>query len=404
MKILQINAVYGFGSTGRNVAELHNYLKQKNVQSYVAYGEKKCEDNDEVFYVGNEVDHKIHGIFSRLFGKQAYFSRRATKRLCKRIDDIAPDVVHLHNVHANYLNFPILMKHLRKNNIPVMLNLHDCWFFTGKCCHYVGASCTKWQQVCDSCPLLKSNNTSWFFDTSKKVFLDKKELYASMKIGVIGVSDWIVSEARKSILKDSLFLKRIYNWVDTAKFRPKDSAFFYEKYGVEKDKKIILAVSQGWSESKGLSDLIKVAKRFSDCKVVLVGKPPQSENLPQNMILIPFVSDIENLVEIYSSADVFVNPSRMETFGKVTAEAMACGTPIVVYENTGNKELASFGVGELAKNLNSDDLCDKIGLIMKNGKDFYRDNCVKSANERFEMNYQLEEYLKAYKQLIELGK
>ena len=103
MKILQINAVYGFGSTGRNVAELHEYLKRNNIQSYVAYGEKKCEDNDEIFYIGNEIDHKIHGMFSRLFGKQAYFSKRATKRLCKRIDEIAPDVVHLHNVHANYL-------------------------------------------------------------------------------------------------------------------------------------------------------------------------------------------------------------------------------------------------------------------------------------------------------------
>lgn len=403
MRVLQINATYGFGSTGRNVAELHNYLKKHNIQSYVAYGEKRCEESQEIFYVGSELDHKLHGAFSRLLGKQAYFSRRATKKLCRKIDELRPDLVHLHNVHANYLNFPNLMKHLKESNIPVLLTLHDCWFFTGKCCHYVGVNCTKWQNCCENCPQLKTNNKSWFLDTSKQVFLDKKELYSSMKLGVVGVSDWIVSEASQSILKSSVFIKKIYNWIDTTKFRPIKNTSFREEYNITKDEKIILAVSQGWDENKGLSDLIEVAKRFPNCKVVLVGKPPEHKHLPENMILIPFISDLDKLVEVYSVADVFVNPSHMETFGKVTAEAMACGTPVVLYDNTGNKELVVPGVGELAKNLDIDDLCNKVELILNKGKEYYEVNCIKNVSESFEMSNQLEEYIKAYRQLIESG-
>ena len=404
MKILQINAVFGFGSTGRNVEELHNYLKNNHIQSYVAYGEKKCEDNEEIFYVGNELDHKLHGLFSRLLGKQAYFSKRSTKKLCKKIDNIKPDVVQLHNVHANYLHFPYLMNHLKKNNIPVLLTLHDCWFFTGKCCHYTGIGCKKWESNCENCPQLKTNNKSWFFDTSNQVFSDKMNIYSSMNIGVVGVSDWIVSEAKRSILKNALFIDKIHNWIDTAKFRPVDSASVREMYGIPTSEKIILAVSQGWDENKGLCDLIKVAECFSNCRVILVGKPPENDTLPKNIILIPFVSDLKKLVEIYSVADVFVNPSHMETFGKVTAEAMACGTPVVVYENTGNKELIVPGVGECAKNLDKDDLCNKIKIILNNGKEFYKLNCVKNVGERFEMNNQLEKYVEVYRRLIELGK
>ena len=236
------------------------------------------------------------------------------------------------------------------------------------------------------------------------MFLEKKEIYDSMKIGVVGVSDWIVSEAKKSILRDSLFIKRIYNWIDTTRFKPIENNMFSARYNITQDENIILAVSQGWYDNKGLTDLIEVAKRFAYCRVVLVGKPPKCKSLPENMLLIPFISDLDKLVEAYSAADIFVNPSRMETFGKVTAEAMACGTPIVVYENTGNKELVVPGVGEIAENLNIDDFCKKIKVVLDNGKDFYKISCVRVASERFEMNNQLKEYAKSYRQLIELGK
>ena len=400
MKVLQINATYGHGSTGRNVAELHTYMQKQGIDSYVAYGEKRTVNDDRVFYIGCSTDHKFHGLMSRITGKQAYFSKIATRKLCKKIRKIMPNVIHLHNVHGNYLNFPMIMKFANKHNIPVMLNLHDCWFFTGKCCHYFSINCDKWQKQCGNCPQLKTNNVSWFFDQSKKVLEEKKRLFSMAKLGVIGVSDWILGQAKESILKDAFLLKRIYNWIDTEKFKPRENVKTRKDLSIPKDQTIILAVSQGWDENKGLKDLIKVAENFTDSKVVLVGRPPKNKNLPGNIIVIPYVNNIETLTEIYSAADVFVNPSRMETFGKVTAEAMACGTPAIVYNNTGNKELVNDSVGACAKNLDINDLIAKIRFVLAKGKAFYKENCINSVKERFSMQDRLEEYVKAYKELI----
>lgn len=400
MKILQINAVYEFGSTGRNVSELHNFLLENGVDSYVAYGEGDKRPDERLIYIGNAFDHKLHGLLSRIVGKQGYFSKRQTRILCKKIDGIMPDVVHLHNLHSNYVNLPLLLAHLEKRKIPIVVTLHDCWFFTGKCCHYVGVGCQKWQNECYRCPQLKNNNSSWFFDFTRTMHRDRKKWFGKSGVWAVGVSDWITNEAKKSLLADSEGVSRIYNWIDLSVFKPVDPEIGRKKYGLNNDDTVILAVSQGWNENKGLFDLIKIAESFSQAKVVLVGKIPQEKSLPENMILIPFVSSKEALAEIYSMADVLVNPSRMETFGKVTAEALACGTPAIAYDNTANSELVCDDVGACAKNLNVEDMIDKLSAILSNGKKSYSDNCVRSASERFDARQNMLGYLSLYENIM----
>jgi starch synthase len=58
---------------------------------------------------------------------------------------------------------------------------------------------------------------------------------------------------------------------------------------------------------------------------------------------IPYLSH-EQLVSYYQDADLFVFPSYLDSWGMVVIEAMACGTPVVVSENTGSKEVVVNGM------------------------------------------------------------
>ena len=107
MKVLQINAVYNLSSTGRTTTELHLAMLNKGIDSYVAYSKTNKPGDARLYHIGSPLDVKLHGLFSRISGEQAYFSHLATKKLIKHIDAVSPDVVHLRNLHGNYINFPI---------------------------------------------------------------------------------------------------------------------------------------------------------------------------------------------------------------------------------------------------------------------------------------------------------
>ena len=130
MKVLQINAVYGSGSTGVIVKDIENAITDCGGKAFVAYQRAPFKPVNS-YRIGNALDWKMHALYSRVFGKQAYFSKCATKKLLKWIDEVSPDVIHLHNLHSNYINLPMLLKYVAKKNIATVVTLHDCWFFTG---------------------------------------------------------------------------------------------------------------------------------------------------------------------------------------------------------------------------------------------------------------------------------
>src|SRR5690606_16107830 len=114
-----------------------------------------------------------------------------------------------------------LLKYIAQKDIPTVITLHDCWFFTGKCFHYTAVGCYKWKEECNHCPRVHKDNPSWFFDRSKKMYQDKKEWFGRMKhLAIVGVSDWITGRATQSLLKNARIITRIYNWVDFDVFKP----------------------------------------------------------------------------------------------------------------------------------------------------------------------------------------
>lgn len=400
MKVLQINAVYGSGSTGRTVKELDEYLTLEGCTSLVATPSACKKDN--VYVISNTVDRKLHAICSRVTGKQAVYSNFQTNKLLKWIRSEKPDVVHLRNLHANYINVNKLLRFLGEEDIPTVITLHDCWFFTGKCTHYTSAKCDKWQTGCGNCPQLKKDIPSWFFDRTAKMWKDKKELFSAIpRLAVVGVSNWITNEGKKSFLGNAKIIKRIYNWIDLDVFYPRTDNVF-AKYGVLEDKFTVLCIGAGWKDgTPRFEDLLALSNRLpKGMQIVLVGNVETEKQLPSNVTAIGYVNSVDELAKLYSQANVYVHLSREDTFGKVIAEAMACGTPAIVYHSTACPELIGENCGYVVETGNLDAVVDALLKVEKDGKAKYSNYCIEFVKENFEKEKLLSETLQLYQSLV----
>lgn len=402
MKVIQINAVYKTSSTGRTTFEMHKALQEKGIDSYVFCCNSSIP-SDKVFRVGNILDHKLHAINSRIFGLQGYFSVIATLALINKMEKISPDIVILRNLHNNYLNVPMLLNFLSKKKCGVIDVLHDCWSFTGHCCYYTEDNCNKWQSECNTCQLLNKGNKSLFFDNSSRIFRMKQNYFNSIqRLAVIGVSKWISNESKKSpVFSNAIIKKHIYNWINLDVFKPQDTTQLRSNLNIEEKQFVAIGVSQVWSRRKGLYHFISVASKMPNIIFVLVGSMPASINLPKNIISIPRTSSVEELCQYYSMADVFLNFSVQETFGKVTAEALACGTPLIVNDTTATPELCGEGCGYIIHDNNEDDVILAIEQIRINGKELYSSKCRSFAIDNFEMNKGIDNYVQVFNELCD---
>lgn len=401
MKVLQINSVCGLGSTGRIATDIASKLIDNSIESYIAYGRDTSIDNDHTLRIGSKLDYYVHGGLTRLFDTHALLgSRRATNRFIKQIKNMDPDVIHLHNLHGYYINIKVLFEYLKETRKPVVWTLHDCWSFTGHCAYFSYAQCEKWMDECHRCPQKKAYPASAFLDNSQRNYNIKKDLFTSLEnMTIVTPSQWLADLVGKSFLS-KYPIKVINNGIDIDVFKPIAGENVRGKYKLE-DRFIILGVASIWDKRKGLSYFIELSKLVDDnCVIVMVGLDgKQISDLPLNIIGIKRTSDINELAQIYSAADVFVNPSVEETFGLVTAEALACGTPAIVFDSTPGVEIVVSGCGYVAEIGNLYDVKKFIDTVRSNGKDSYSEKCVRRARDNFQKNDRFYEYIKLYNEV-----
>ena len=406
MKILQINAVYSRLSTGRNVYELNNAFRAQGHCCVAAYPVGAVEDPETEYLIGGVVGQKMHALLSRITGTQGYFSSHATRKLLRFMDRFQPDVVVLNNLHANYIHLPMLLKYLAKKDIPTVAVLHDCWFYTGKCCFYTTAGCQKWKDSCGNCPMLKAYNKSWFFDHTKKMLNDRKELFGAIpRLGVVAVSDWILNEAKQSpVFANASVISRIYNWIDTDCFCPSDTDSLRETMNL-KGKKLLLGVAATWEARKGLETILWIAEQLQgEAELVLVGKLPENRQYPANTHKISATASTAELAQIYSMADVFIQPSLEETFGKVTAEALSCGTPVVCFDSTANPELVGERCGAVVPVGDWEAMLQEVRSVLDKGKEHYAQYCREYALQNFGKSENTKQYLRLFQKTMHAEK
>jgi putative colanic acid biosynthesis glycosyltransferase len=401
MKVLQINSVCGVGSTGRIATDIDKILKVEGNESYIAFGRGNPKLSDTTIKVGSQLDNYIHVAKTRFFDKHGFASKKATKDFINRIEELDPDIIHLHNIHGYYINIEVLFEYLKKANKPVVWTLHDCWPFTGHCSYFDYVGCDKWLTECHNCPQTKNYPSSFIVDNSRDNFYKKKEFFTGINnLTIVTPSNWLAGIVKKSFLKD-YHVEVINNGIDLEVFRPIDSDF-REKLDI-KDKFIILGVAGTWEKRKGYEYFYYLSKEISEDEViVMVGlTEKQIKELPENIIGIKKTDSVMELAEIYSAANVFVNPTLEDNFPTTNLEALACGTPVITFDTGGSVESVKDGTGYIVEKGHLQDLLPKIKEIKTNGKLSYTNKIKKHVADSYNKDDRFKDYINLYKKILE---
>lgn len=400
-RILQINVVSHFGSTGKIVKGIEEAILNEGWESFVAYGRDSGKVDTADIRIGSQTDNILHVLFSRLTDKHGLYSKNSTIDFLKKVDTIQPDIIHLHNIHGYYINYELLFTYIQRRNIPLVWTLHDCWSFTGHCVHFEYISCNKWQTECGSCPQISSYPKS-YMDNSKKNFWLKKTMFnLPEKLILVPVSEWLGGLVKKSFLKNKTDVV-IYNGVNLNKFKIVDNCEeILKKYNLN-NCKYALAVASLWDFRKGLNELGKLAALLSeDYKLVIVGLSlDQIEKLPENVIGLRRTDSVDELVALYNGARVFVNPTLEDTFPTTNLEALACGTPVVTYRSGGSPESINDKTGEVVEKMDVNSLLRATERFLKTKKNNYKADCRLRAEELFNQNINFKKYINLYKHLF----
>lgn len=396
MKVIAINACT-YGSTGNIMFEISNNLRNMGATVYTVSPKGRAQkklSSDKHIYIGTIFSRNIHIFLAKITGLHESFSIISTIRFLNKIKKINPDIIHLHNLHGDYINIFLLFKYIKKNNIKVIWTLHDCWSFTGHCPHYERVKCNKWETGCFKCPIFKSYPSS-YIDTSKLMWRLKRKTFLGIEnMTIVTPSFWLYEQVKKSFLKEYNVIV-INNGIDLSIFKPTNSDKKKE-LNIRNNAFIILGVAFGWNEKKGLDIFVKLYKKLDNkYKILLVGTDESVDRvLPQGIISIHRISDTKELAKIYSIADIFLNPTREEVLGMVNIEALACGTPVLTFNTGGSPECINEKCGQVITDRNVENIANIIKNIRKN-RIFKSEDCIKQALKYSKAN-KYNEYINLY--------
>ncbi|MEG2993402.1 MAG: glycosyltransferase [Bacilli bacterium] len=394
--ILQINILCGAGSTGRIAENIGKLIEENGMKSYICYGFGKSDVPNSI-KIGNQFSYYLHNVLSKLFCSQGLFSKFATFLFIQKLKKIEPDIIHLHNIHGNYLNYPLLFKYINKRNIPVVWTLHDTWVFTGKCVHFDFVKCDKWEKRCCHCPILSDYPKSYYFDRTTSNFDKKKRIFSSAKnITLVSPSNWLEKLVKRSFLKNKKIVV-IPNGIDINIFRKT------KEHTMDASNFIILGIANEWTQSKGLKDFVELSRRLDSCfKIVLIGvsKNQKNELKEERITFVNRSNNYDILVEWYNNADVLVNPTYEDNFPTVNLEAMACGTPVISYNTGGSPESINHETGIVVEKGNINELITVLEKMKNKELIFNGDSCIKNIKDNYISYNKFQEYINLYKKIL----
>lgn len=372
MKVLHLIAGDLTGGAAKGAYWLHLALLEKNIDSYIVTNSIEDYKSPKINALSKKFINRVNfSFFSRIFKflEYRYFKRKkiifntgfdgidiTRLKLYKKAD-----IIHLH-----WINGLVRVSSLSKVNKPIIWTLRDMWPMTGGC-HYSGINdCDNYKTGCGSCPQLASNNKH---DLSYYILRNKLK-YLPNNIYLVGLSSWISQCAKESKIFKNSFNFTIGNNINTELFYQEDKQISKKKFNLPSDKKIILIGAQNINDFyKGLDLFLKASGevKTKNVQIVTFGNSDYAYNDTYKFINLGFIRDISQLRAVYSSADVFIAPSRMESFGKTIAESMACGTPAVIFGGSGSEDVITHKVdGYIAKPFDIFDMAIGIDWILNN--------------------------------------
>ena len=334
-RIVQIHSYDGGGGAERVVSLNHKELRRLGYHSRLLVARKKgdAEGVEEVSYVrGPKGLRRLARWTEKITGRQYIYSP-SFRQLLRELPKSA-DIVHIHSMHGAEGYADLSQIAWLSTQVPLVLSVHDLWLLSGHCAYPL--DCDRWLVGCGQCPDLK-RYPAIPCDGTKANWRNKKHVFSDARVQLIAPSQWVIDQVKKSPILNHLPIHLVYNPVDTAIFFPKERQIARQALGLPQDHKIILMVAQSLANFyKGVPDGLDALNQLADSSeifVVIIGRDAEHAlkdcKLPGRAV--PYQADQSDLVNFYRAADVFLMPSRCETFGMVAAEAMACGTPVVAY-------------------------------------------------------------------------
>lgn len=400
-KLLQISIEVNSGSVGRIAEQIGETAMANGWQSYITYARNHLPSKSNTIRIGSKFDVYWHGVMTRLFDTHCLHSTVATKRLVEQIKSIAPDVILLHHIHGYFLNMKVLFDYLATIETPVVWVFHDCWSITGHCAHFEWAQCDKWKSCCYDCPQKGEYPASVIFDRSRKNYIEKRELFTSVKnMTIVPVSNWLGDIVKESFLS-KYDVQVIHNGIDISKFQPLQSNI-KERYGIS-DKNVVLGVASPWGRRKGLEDFAKLYSHLSNDKyqIVLIGlSEDQIKQLPNGIIGLRRTESVEELAKWYSAANVFLNPTYEDTYPTTNLESISCGTPVVTYRTGGSPESLTVKTGKVVEKGDIAGVVQAIYELCAEDREVMRMCCRDYAVEHFDKRNCFDSYMKLYNKII----
>lgn len=374
MRILHLSPTDTQGGAARGAFGLHQSLRAIGVDSHMLV-HRKYGDDSSVHAREGRSSRLIAGLRDRLDRVPLRFYRWDRENwwtvgwlpytVRAAIDRFAPDAVHLHGVGWGAAPIEALAQ-LRK--YPLIWTLRDLWVLTGGC-HYT-SGCDRYRTGCGACPQLGSRRTG---DISQWQWARKQRAWRDVPVAYVGLSRWIADCARESPLTFGNEVCVIPNGIDTRAFAPADVAASRARWQIGPDKRVILfgALHCTTDPRKGFAYFRDALRQLAAsggaerCVAVVFGNEGDGPNLGVETRYLGMIRSDADLASLYAAADLMAVPSIEEGFGKTAAEAMACGTPVVGFDNTGLPDIVDHREnGYLAGRLTGEALAEGIAWTL----------------------------------------
>ncbi len=401
------------GGAARATFRLHSSLVLEGIDSYMLVDNKTSDDyriigppsilDKIIIRIRHSLDRLIVKFYKNRDAHIFSPSWSPFSRIIQRINEINPDIVHLHWICASMIR----IEDFQKIKYPIIWTLHDNWPFTGGC--HVKWECENYLIECNMCPRLKGDK---MHDLSYRVFSRKKRIFPNTEMTIVSPSKWLGQMASKSALLKNKRIVIIPNPINTNTFRPVDRIFSKKLWGLDNGKKIILfgAINPLSDYNKGLDFLIKALEiiDMDNIELAIIGasRPKSSHPFKFNTHYFGKLNDDISLVTLYNAADVTVVPSLQENFCNTILESMACGTPTAAFDVGGNSDLIDHQKnGYLASPKDSRDLAKGIEqIIQADNPASFRESARKKITSSYSSNLIAKKYLHLYESVLQSSK
>ena len=372
------------GSTGKIGRELLKNFLAKGYNTYFFYGRGAVSSDPHLIRFNNPLDAKVHVVMGKILGLSDNFSCISTAKLISKLRELQIDTIYMICPHGFYLNENLFYDYCAKDDIHLIHTMIDEYTYLGKCTNE--PCCDTWKTGKGKCPEKSRYPASMTFDTCTYFLKRKAKNYGKVKRLLFVGPQFLVDRSKDAYLRQYMKMVHLDEAINLDLYRPRNVETLLRKHNIDGQKKIILFAGGQGKHPEYFTELARRFENDPDYCFVHVGYKGDGASLPANYITIGFVESDEEFASYYALADLFVFPSTMDCMPNTCLEALACGTPILVFDISGLPYLIDRNnpvLGEIVPPCDIDAMKEVVSHVSKKTAENIK-VCREYAEERYD--------------------